>query len=191
MKRKIVYIFLIALAILIALRIYYVNKNAPKRNIEIYSVGDWVDLDGDYMWSEKEDTKGYSVKVDSAKVYTYEDYMKKYDKPEDYFADYSKFNILEISLSLKNEDNTNGGLFIKQFNVFPKKLNDCMYYDTELAYLSEPKLQDGVRIRPNTEYNIVLPYQLCDGRLNPVKTEDTYYLLISNYPTKKLIKIET
>jgi len=190
MKNKLKYIIILLLAIAIAGRIYYINKNAIKKETVIYSTGEWVELDGDFMWNDIENTKGYSVKLDSAKVYTYEDYMKKYNKPEDYFADSSKFNILELSISLKNEDNTDGGIYIKQFNVFPKNLNMCMYYDTDLVYLSEPKLTDGVTLRPNSEYSLALPYGLYDGRIRSVKTEDTYYLMVSNYPTRKMIRID-
>lgn len=190
MKNKLKFIIILLLAIAIAGRIYYVNKNATEKVTEIYSTGEWVELDGDFMWEAIENTEGYSVKVDSAEVYTYEDYMKKYNKPEDYFADLSKFNILELSISLKNENNTDGGIYIKQFNVFPKNLNMCMYYDTDLAYLSEQKLSDGITIKPNTEYDLVLPYSLYDGRLKSIEVNDTYYLMISDYPTRKLIKIE-
>lgn len=63
MKRIIIFTLSLLIAVGLSTRIWYVNTHVDPQftppKTEIYQMGKWVELDGDFQFSADESTKGY------------------------------------------------------------------------------------------------------------------------------------
>lgn len=144
-------LFLLVLVVIV-LRIVWVNVHAAKETTQEYSMGEWVPLSGDFCTSAEEKTDGYSLRVDAAKRYTYAEYMQETEHPEQYFGETIQSPVLELTLTLRNTDNTDGLLPVSQFNLLNENRTIYNRYDPLYAGLKNPLLESsfGVTIRPQT-----------------------------------------
>ena len=158
-------------------------------------MGEWVPLSGDFCTSAEEKTDGYSLRVDAAKRYTYAEYMQETEHPEQYFGETIQSPVLELTLTLRNTDNTDGLLPVSQFNLLNENRTIYNRYDPLYAGLKNPLLESsfGVTIRPQTEFTVHLPFTMQYGPENCSFLEENdsgvYYLVISRYPVRKEVKI--
>lgn len=71
------------LAVLIGWRIWAVNQNQLSIPEEHYAMGEWVDLDGAFLYDNTEKTEGYSLRITSAELMTAPEYIDRYGKGSD------------------------------------------------------------------------------------------------------------
>lgn len=139
MKRKIrvsktLSVILLSVAlVLCAWRIWYVNATAYSFETQEYGIGEWIPLNGDFFYSKEENTNGYSVRVREAEVVRYEDFMQRFGKPVDYLAENTQHDVVLLTVDFKNETNTDGGVFIRDFNL----LNEAQsaYFNKSEIYM--------------------------------------------------------
>lgn len=139
MKRKIrvsktLSVILLSVAlVLCAWRIWYVNATAYSFETQEYGIGEWIPLNGDFFYSKEENTNGYSVRVREAEVVRYEDFMQQFGKPVDYLAENTQHDVVLLTVDFKNENNTDGGVFIRDFNL----LNEAQsaYFNKSEIYM--------------------------------------------------------
>ena len=188
MKRKIrvsktLSVILLSVAlVLCAWRIWYVNATA-------YS----------FFYSKEENTNGYSVRVREAEVVRYEDFMQRFGKPVDYLAENTQHDVVLLTVDFKNENNTDGGVFIRDFNL----LNEAQsaYFNKSEIYMkiANPDLNskaDGISVMPGTEASLYMVYPT-SGRADGVtyleeqagKEQIVMYLNVSLYPVKKCVRM--
>ena len=202
-KKIICIILAIALTLFCAYRIWYVNSKAYQFSLEVYSVGEWVSMDGNYFNSDAEKTDGYSVRVSSAEVLTYEQFMERFGKDTDYLAEASQYDVVLLKIDFKNDsDSTDGGVYVMEYNLFTEtrarffnKSNDYM----KIANTDLPKNLIGVNCQPGTEASMYFVYTT-DGRADFVSylqeleakgTKNfTMYINLCRYPVKKSVKLE-
>lgn len=180
-------------------RIVYLNCTAYHFASSVYPIQEWVPLDGDFFYTSAENTQGYSVRVSDAEILSYAEFMRKFGFSPDYLSDDSQKDVILVQVDFKNTDNTDGGIFIRDFNI----VNDSCsaYYSKSDLYmqLANPNFDtsaEGITLLPGTESTLNLVYTTvsrADGVtfLEEHRRDDSLvmYLNISLYPTKKMIAL--
>ena len=190
----------ISIMSLLVARIAYVNATSLKRITAIHTVGDVVELDGSFTDTATENTKGYSVTVESAELLSYEDFMNRFDRPLDYLSENSRKSTVLLKLKYVNQGNETGGVSTSRLFLFNNSFSQYFAFDSDYFSIANPQIDrkvQGIRIRPGTEYVIYYPYILEYGPelksyldiLQPHTTE-SFYLQVSMYPVKNLIKVD-
>ena len=182
-----------------AWRIWYVNATAYSFETQEYGIGEWIPLNGDFFYSKEENTNGYSVRVREAEVVRYEDFMQRFGKPVDYLAENTQHDVVLLTVDFKNENNTDGGVFIRDFNL----LNEAQsaYFNKSEIYMkiANPDLNskaDGISVMPGTEASLYMVYPT-SSRADGVtyleeqagKEQIVMYLNVSLYPVKKCVRM--
>lgn len=184
--------FLIAFIIF---RIFSVNSTAIQQQVEYYDIGQEVKLDGCFTNIVDENTNGYSVTVYSGRVTTFEEFAKKYGgstEPSAYELT-SESKIIELDVSIKNEKNTDGYIFLRGWGL--QSENDewipCMeLWNMEFKQTAE---SSNFTLKPNSEMRLSIPFETNnDYELmhNDYPIEDSYNMVISRAPVKKIIRID-
>lgn len=70
-------------AALIGWRIWAINQNQLSIPEEHYTMGEWVDLDGAFLYDNQENTKGYSLRITGAELMTAPEYIDRFGKDDD------------------------------------------------------------------------------------------------------------
>lgn len=180
-------------------RIVSVNTSAFSMETETYELGNWVPLAGSFFYSEQERTDGYSIQVESAEALSYEAFMERFGKPEDYLAESSRYDVILLKLNIKNDKNTDGGVFIRDLWISNEYRSTYFCRDDVYMTIANPKheqVPDGVRVRPGTEASLYLVYTTI-GRADGVTyleemsgREDVKMSLdVSLYPVRKTVKM--
>lgn len=187
-------VFLLALIVFIVLRIFFVNSAAIQQQVKYYDVGQEVKLDGCFTNIVDENTKGYSVTVHCGRLTTFGEFAKKYGgsiEPSAYELT-SESKIIELDVSIKNEENTNGYIFLRGWGL--QSVNDEWIPCMELWNMEFEQSTGSLSfvIKPNSEIRISIPFETNnDYELihNDYPIEKSYNLVISRAPVKKIIKI--
>ena len=209
--KKMIWMIIASFAVIsIGLRIYNVNQKANKPIYEYYSIGEWLNYDGSYLLSARENTKGYSVRVLEATHMTYKEYAEKYDLPLDtlvntYENSVSKENIddiynlsmIDVKLEFKNESSESGHIALSETKIFAESDNIFYQISEPLLDLQEPRLAGGkgyfFSLIPNGE-SIVLnvPYTLpvySSGYIGQETGNFPKNLVLTQAPIHKCIEI--
>ena len=86
-------------------------------------MGEWIPLSGDFVNTADEMTDGYYLRVESADFFTYKEYMRECGYPEYYFGTDIQSPVIELKVSIRNENNESGFLAISKFSL----LNETKY----------------------------------------------------------------
>ncbi len=180
---------------LIVIRIYFVNTTAIQQQIECYEKNEEVKLEGCFINIVDENTKGYSITVHSGKLTTFGEFAKKYKgntEPSAYeLTEESK--IIELDVSIKNEGNSDGYIFFRNWGL--QSENDewipCMeLWNMEFKQTAE---SSNFTLKPNSEMRLSIPFETNnDYELmhNDYPIEESYDLVVSRAPVKKIIRID-
>lgn len=183
--------FLIAFIIF---RIFSVNSTAIQQQVEYYDIGQEVKLDGCFTNIVDENTNGYSVTIYSGRVTTFEEFAKKYGgntEPSAYELT-SESKIIELDVSIKNEKNTDGYIFLRGWGL--QSVNDEWIPCMELWNMEFEQSTGSFSfvLKPNSEMRVSIPFETNnDYELmhNDYPIEDSYNMVISRAPVKKIIRI--
>ena len=192
--------FLVALAAVLAavmfIRIGYINADKDEMVVDIQNMRQWMALDGNYMAIETEKTNGYSVRVNTAKLYEYEEYLDKYGIDASGDTDLSYFKpgkVLELEVVVQNPSNEEGYISLENWMV----MNETLDYDTvicpALLDYSMPELKDksigSVKFKLGSEYTMKLPFLFEDyHEINGVGS--IFYLYVTRWPERKVVKVD-
>lgn len=184
--------FLIAFIIF---RIFSVNSTAIQQQVEYYDIGQEVKLDGCFTNIVDENTNGYSVTVYSGRVTTFEEFAKKYGgstEPSAYELT-SESKIIELDVSIKNEKNTDGYIFLRGWGL--QSVNDEWIPCMELWNMEFEQSTGSFSfvLKPNSEMRVSIPFETNnDYELmhNDYPIEESYDLVVSRAPVKKIIRID-
>lgn len=192
-KRICLYLILICIFLF---RIVYVNTHSINETRREYEMGEWIPLSGDFVNTADEMTDGYYLRVESANFFTYKEYMSECGYPEYYFGTDIRSPVIELKVSIRNENNENGFLAISKFNLLNETKTISNTYNPIYAGLKNSTLETafGATIRPQTEFTIYLPFTMQYGPENRSylaenRGNGVYYFVISKYPTRKEVKI--
>lgn len=202
-KKCIMFIITFSCIVLLAgivFRVIYVNVNAYSLSEKTYAENEWVPLEGDFINSDQENTVGYSIKVGSAEILSYVEFMNKFNKNEDYLAENSKQNVLLLKVDIRNSGNIGGYIYIRDCNIFNEYLS--RYFEKSDIYMAiaNPRFNqklDVVAVKTDTKSSMYWVYTMEEGvdssnYLDKNKHLDTLklYLNVSLYPTRKMIELD-
>lgn len=201
-KRAIAVISFIAAAVIMilwAVKCYGVNAKAFRSEAKIYKSGEFVPLEGNFNISGAENTDGYSVRVDSARLTDYKKVMSEYGKDisDSEVFDAPKYCIM-LDLTIKNEGNETGYIHCFGLNLYNGAL--MIPINFELWNLMDENIKGStvIRLRPNSEASLTIPYTaqpldetMNKNELNRRLEDETLLFCVSEFPTIKLIEVET
>ncbi len=201
MKRLLLALLGLVVTCAVGARIWWVNESMPRIPVETYGAGEWVALDGAFQELANEQTKGYSLRVDSAKVVSYDEYLRAHGVEP---AEPSKFgdakSVVDVAISVRRDASSSGdgGLNMFDMVLVPARKNE--YFMVSIGGGEEgcalwPQVQKNagfwVSIRPGTEYTMHVPYVInsSGARIfkNPIEDRD-FELVASRMPVQKLIR---
>lgn len=180
-------------------RICWVNATAYDFQEEVFQQGEWVPLEGDFFYSSEEYTEGYSVRVSLAEALPYEKFMERFGKPVDYLGEQSRYDVILLKVDFKNDGNTQGGVFIRDFNLKNEARSEYFNPSADYMAIANPEFDpstEGIRIQPGTEVSLYFVYDTlarADGvtylEEQQTKNSLTMLLNVSLYPVNKMIEM--
>lgn len=191
-----------ALTVGIGARIAWLNNSGEYTNpvqTAYHEEGGWADLDGSFAsTAASEKTAGYSVRVVSAKVVSYNDWIDRYGDASQKREGLDSPSVIDVEVEVRNEGNTDGGLFLLGWKLFPERRNMYYLYDIDLLKVNEPKLSDrnlGFAVAPGATRLVHIPYTInandpegmTEYRQN-INDAD-FELVVTNSPVKHVMEL--
>lgn len=170
-KKRVWLVAFLAVAVLLGLRIAWVNAKAFRVPEEHYEVGDWVSVDGAFQYSFQENTDGYSVRVSKVESMSVAEYLNAYGaeglESDREYPDVASLVVLTVDV--KNEGNDSGGIYLNQCRLLSEEGAHYYYQDPTLWALSEKALYESgapaitLAIAADSEYTVHVPYIIDDA----------------------------
>lgn len=192
-------LLLVVAVLLIAFRVYSVNSKVIKITTEHYQMGEWVDLGGTILSNrESENPEGYSVRVNSVDVISYDDYIQKHGlNKEKAVANLDEKSVIDLELEIRNIGNDAGALPLMNMILIPARNNTYFIWNDKLWAENEPNSKDSIVLatRKDSEYVTHIPYtrNIFDDDFTAFKKpidDKEFSLVLSNMPTRKVIDIK-
>ncbi|MBD5134515.1 MAG: DUF5028 domain-containing protein [Lachnospiraceae bacterium] len=175
---------------LYAKRCIYVNRNIKDAPVKSYDIGEEVDFGKDILMDFT--MEGYSVKVNSADIMTYKEFLNKYNG-EDIYS-YAPGKIYDVSITLKNiSADESTGVNIMDFYIQGAAVHAGI--DSNLYDLANPKVEGiyAVALRNGTEMEFHLPFGIHKENFNSKtwKNIENFNMnfVATLYPVKKVIEL--
>lgn len=196
---------LICLAVLVCLsgvgvRIWYVNKDRQDFVEKIYPMGEMVPYEDDFFYRSDEIRDNYEIGVLSARIMTTEDYLEELGvtKEEVWGQSDAPKLVIDVEVLIRNNDTgtEDNGQYIDTLNTLLISGGDNFQTNDGLFFTLYPQAAQtgstGFKLQNNSEMVVHFPYAVLDWQptsIERIKGQDLY-MLLSMYPTKKMIKIE-
>ena len=166
-----------------------------------------VEMAGNFMNDNTENTDGYSVNVEAAEIMDASEYLDRYGRKEWDEEDISagaKGDVLVLKYTVKNVGNESGWLDIVMLMAIGASKDHYYKVDTDLWEISEPSLTQTValKLKPNSTYTTYLPFSYIENpNLFDAMTDTQNYiresiadrsfeLFVANAPTRLAIDID-
>lgn len=192
--RKTALIFLLVSVLLAAaIRITSVNAAAEKPIIDTYSQNEWVLLGGSYFRSYQENTNGYSVMITGHEIIDRKDYLEKYGLDPSSVNEENSFRyIMEVSLTIRNENNEEGKIMIGDWALIGKKNDYITYLDQQLLMDTDERIDSilsSISTAPGKDIEMKLPFPMrfIDDEKELDKNAP-YKMAVTKYPSRKYIQ---
>ena len=194
--RKTALIFLLVSVLLAAaIRITSVNAAAEKPIIDTYSQNEWVPLGGSYFRSYQENTNGYSVMITGHEIIDRKDYLEKYGLDPSSVNEENSFRyIMEVSLTIRNENNEEGKIMIGDWARIGKKNDYSTYLDQQLLMDTDERIDSilsSISTAPGKDIEMKLPFPMrfIDDEKELDKNAP-YKMAVTKYPARQYIYLE-
>ena len=177
MKKILTTVAALLLISILGVRIWYINSSVITIPVETYKVGEWVELDGAFQDVSYENTDGYSLRVKSAAIKSYSDFVREYGESEDYMEEDIR---PELVLDVEFE-----------FQYFVEGRYFTMVPNSSLWFLTVPKGegQMGFVLDQDTSFEFHVPYIF--RQMGSVElTGEKIHIIASRAPVKKMIEIQ-
>lgn len=193
MRSKIFVVFPIVILILVLVRIFYVNTNSEKAMKEIIPIGKSAEIGENFFDYSSESMNGYIVTVKNSEIVSAKEYLEQHGKS---ITD-QPYQGLEyyylVTVNIKNTDNSYVGEKGIDFMRWYIQGSDYILKIEDFAYSLANESLNGslqVSLNQNKDMDFVLPFYMFSGDHPHDKiVSDISYLVISDYPTKLMLKI--
>ncbi len=194
-------------------RMVYVNVTFEDTPVEIYGMNEVVEYERDYFYYsefENRNSEGYTISVTDAEIETFDEYVSSHNidesRIERLYANVTKPEyIIELSVSVSADENIwqdPGGKTAAGISLYDTcVVSSATMFTVDLTLLGEVNKSiastGGIALRPGTSMDFQLPFYsdvLLDMHgaeyVRKYLDDSDWYLLISMYPTKKMIQLE-
>ncbi len=192
MKKIICSIVLLLFAVLFALRFHYINSNQSYPIHQNYKMTDDVPLENDFFVSANENMDGYSIKVVSTELLTYDEFMERYHveaEKEEAFETADHILLVTADFSnISNNQGENAGINLHHYILQSRSYIN--YVDREaFAYVNDFNVLSFC-LREKSEKRIVIPFRIYKGHISMERFYSGHpELVVSLYPYKKGIEL--
>ena len=207
-KQKLNKIILIASAIILAVLVVLwcmqyniTNSRAIPQLVEYYEPAEYVDIGDNFYVDAVEQLDGYSIRVNGAKLYDYEQFLidngceENLEFQKENNQDYYKY-IVVLDISMKNVENYEGSVMALKFALYNGSLNMpvdfTVWDDIDEHFEGYPYL----RLVPNSEADMLIPFSPMALNVNTAGDEierrlleEDFYFCISEFPVRKMIRV--
>ncbi len=189
-------ILIICLGFAIGIRINSINTQSLSIPLNSYYLGEEVPLDGSFITSSKENTQGYFLKVNDARLMSYNEYCGKYSRSEKILDSYDAKSIVVVEIAIRNIGNSEGYLDVMGWRLIPERGNEYYIADASLWEMNEvnaPGETGALALVSDSEYTVRIPFVRNVGEeamfVNEI-TDSSFHLVVADVPTKKEIVFE-
>lgn len=193
------FFIILALVSVVGVRTYIVNKEAPVRIVEHYSMNEWVDLNGAFLDSKDENTQGYSLRVIAAHRMSYNEYIQSYGNDKSHEVEgLNEKSVIALDIEIKNDESpgNNGHMPLMFMYLVPELKNEAFLWNERLWIENEPRA-DGlmfITVTPQTTYTAHLPFTKNTDTTNNSAyfgsiDASSFELSVANSPVRKVIDI--
>lgn len=188
-------LILCAICIGIGMRIQMVNAQAITVSTEVYQQEEKLELDGAFVEVVKENTQGYALKVNAARLVSYNEYLREHGMEKVAGLGHDNKCIVEVDITFFNEGNTDGFLDVMGYKLIPERKDEYFIIDSALWRSVEknaPGETMGMTLLPNTTYRTSIPFvkNTSDDLVYSNSVDDTKWILnITNAPVQKMVDI--
>lgn len=204
MSKKVIVLFaslLVCAGVLVMMRIGAVNASAPSVPRIEYQCGDVIDLEGSFMATASENTQGYSLVVNGARLSSYGDYLARYgcigtDERHEGVGDDEASSVVDVEITLANKDNRDGYLALWEYRLVPETGNEFYAADPGLWSQSEKNVTDvlaAFTVLPGTSYTTHIPFvaTASDDQLYQREIEGgSFRLVVADGPVRREVMLE-
>lgn len=193
MKKKLIIIFMVVLAICWGGRFYILNKNVDVPIVQVFAKGEQVAVEKDFFDYAKESMDGYTVTVLDAELLSVQDFLKKYDAMEQaenlgIFTDY----IYTVHVSIANEHNPyTNEKGIPACRYLLQGVNYTLSFEDTCYQIANPDMPgSSFSLREGTSMEMILTFDVM-SKITSIEhlSDDIPKLVITLYPHKKMIKL--
>lgn len=175
------------------------NRDRIRLGREIYPMGETVEIGNNFFVDKSENPEGYSVCVNRVELGNYYELYKKYGHepdPEE-FGDYpAPDTVYMLNLTVKNEGNTDGALFVLDYGLYNGALKLTVDYSL-WGWMDEHYNNEyHLRLVPDSQANITIPFIPMPDDLSVGKAEvnrrinnESFLFEICDYPVRKYIEV--
>jgi hypothetical protein len=177
------------------IRVYNVNANAEKPQIEVYKKGTVVDIGENYIENDSELVNGYTVQILSSELVNADEYLAEIgmNKEELSFGDDTlgfyivKVKIENVSNDFVNEGGINFLFWDLQGDRYRLTLDDEVFKFLNPATNGSTgfSLNKGKPMEFTVPYDILAPHKISFSELKKSPPK----MLISSYPIRKKLEI--
>lgn len=188
-------LILCVICIGIGMRIQMVNAQAITVSTEVYQQEEKLELDGAFVEVVKENTQGYALKVNAARLVSYNEYLREHGMEKVAGSGHDNKCIVEVDITFFNEGNTDGFLDVMGYKLIPERKDEYFIIDSALWRSVEknaPGETMGMALLPNTTYRTSIPFvkNTSDDLVYSNSVDDTKWILnITNAPVQKMVDI--
>ena len=194
-------VVLAVLTVLWIVQFNITNNKAIPQLVEYYEPGEYVEIGDNFYIDAKEQLNGYSIRVNGAKLYDYEQFL--IDNGCEEYLNFQKDNkqyyykyIVVLDISVKNVENYDGSLMALKFALYNGSLNMpvdfTVWDDIDEHFEGYPYL----RLVPNSEADMLIPFSPMPLNANTAGDEierrlleEDFYFCISEFPIRKMIRV--
>lgn len=173
-----------------AQRYRFVNQKLKAAPVKEYLIGEEVKMEQDILINYT--MEGYSISVNQAEVFSYKDFLKKYNAEDEY--SYVPDKIYDVEVTLRNIDaNDETGVNLSEFYV--QGVAVCAGLDTNLLDQVNPNLKGmyEIALRKNSSITIHMPFGLYKENFKKDVWNDlndfNMNFVATLYPTKKIVHL--
>lgn len=182
--------------------IQFAKTNCEKYDVvvETFEMGETVEMGENFFSNARENSKGYSVKINDAKLVEYKDYLESNGGTLDSGAfsegyPAPKYTCL-LDVTIKNSGNTDGAIMVLNYALYDKSLK--IPVDFELWGLIDKKFtgEAGLRLLEDSEVNLTIPFtpmNLDAGndapKLEAMMLQDDFLFCVCEFPVRKMVKV--
>ena len=177
-----------------------VNRGIESPEVVQFEMGEEAEIGRNIFNDRVENMNGYSVTAESARIMTYEDYLKKYGYNEEedgvLFEEDNMLRpemIYEVDILVKNhnkEDNTGCGISYSDYKLtasdFMLSVSSPLYWIANDIAEENQNLMMSFRLRPESEMRFHLPFYFAPETVRDANLQ----LVLSLYPEQRQILID-
>lgn len=203
MKRIITVLLTLVTMLGVGIRIWYVNTYTDPQFTppitQVYQMGEWVELDGDFQYSANENTNGYAVKLEDVEFMTPEEYCRKYEIDTNLFKIGQNGELPEavadLSLNFRNSGNEDGYIQFVYYRLYSNQDLRAFFPLADVNAAIHPEMSDklGFKVYPGTEsgsnhFCLASTVEM-SGTVTGNYKNFPKYLQIAMTPNRKVIEI--